>query len=95
MSAVYGAIENAFDGLGLMRGPMASAKRAIVGAGVGYVVVQAVRPSLMYYDDGTPRPWSFSQMGADYDGNGTGQHSTPVPWWSVPLGTAFVFSQMI
>jgi hypothetical protein len=95
MSAVWAAAEGVMDSMGMMRGNLAIAKRALFGAGVGYLAVQAVRPSAMYYDNGEPRPWSFSQTGSNYDGSGTGQHSATVPWWSVPLGTAIVFSQVI
>ena len=50
--------------------------RAIFGAVVGYLIVQAVRPSFMFNKDGTPRGWSMT--GGD----------APVVWWMLPLGLA-------
>ncbi len=95
MAAVYGAVEGVMDSMGMMRGSSAYAKRAAFGAVVGYAVVETVRPSIMYYDDGTARPWSFSSFGATVDNNTKQQHSTWLPWWSGPLAGAVVFSQMI
>ncbi len=95
MSAVYGAVEGVMDSMGMMRGDMAYPKRALFGAAVGYAAVETFRPSIMYYDDGTARPWSFSTFGQTMDNNTKQQHSTYVPWWFGPLGGAIVFSQMI
>jgi len=95
MAAVYGAVENVMDSMGMMRGDMAYPKRALFGAAVGYAAVETFRPSIMYYDDGTARPWSFSAMGATIDNQSKQQHSTWLPWWSGPLAGAVVFSQMI
>jgi hypothetical protein len=95
MTAVWGAVENVMDSMGLMSGTLAPAKRAVVGAGLGYMAVMAVRPSSMFYDDGQPRPWSYSQTGSDYDGSGTGAHSTAVPYWSVPLAGAFLLGACV
>lgn len=90
MAAIYRPIEGVFDSLGMMSGTLAPVKRAALGAGVGFVLVKAVQPSSMYYEDGTPRPWAFSQVGANYDGSGTGQHSALVPWWAVPAAGAAI-----
>lgn len=96
MAGAIAAVEGVMDSMGMMSGgPEAYLKRAAFGAALGTGVVFAIRPSSMFYDDGTPRPFSFSQTGANYDGSGTGQHSTSIPWWSVPLGTAAFFSVFI
>lgn len=90
MAAIYGAVEGAFSGIGMMHGTLAPVKRAVFGGAVGYVLVKAIQPASMYYEGGEPRPWSFSQLGSDYDGSGTGQHSTWLPWWSVPAAGAAI-----
>lgn len=95
MAGAYGAVENVLDSMGMMRGDLAPAKRALFGAGVGYLVVETFRPSIMYYDDGTARPWSFSTAGSTADNHTGQQHSTPIPWWTGPAVGAFVFGQMI
>jgi hypothetical protein len=90
MASVYAAVENVFDSLGMMQGTLAPVKRAVFGAGVGYVLVKAIQPASMFYEDGTPRPWAWSQTGANYDGSGTGQHSAVVPYWAVPAAGAAI-----
>lgn len=90
MTAVWGAVENVMDSMGLMQGSLAPVKRAAVFGGLGYLGVMAIRPDSMFYENGEPRPWKYSQMGSDFDGSGTGSHSTVFPYWGVPLVTAAI-----
>jgi len=95
MAAVIASVENVFDSMGAMRGNVAYVKRAAIGAGLGYVAMETIRPSFAYYDDGTARPWAFSTMGSTADA-ATGQlHSTYVPWWSGPVVGAIVCTNFI
>lgn len=97
MSSAFSSAENFFDSMGMMRGNTAAIKRGVFGAAVGYVAMQAVRPSFAYYADGTPRPWSISQTAADLDADPSadGQHGTALPWWTGPAAGAFVCSVLI
>lgn len=82
---ILGRAEQFFDAVpGGMRGPQAPVVRMAVGGLIGYGLVTASAPynSMMYFSDGTPKPWRFSQEGA----NAGGENSAIVPYWAVPLG---------
>jgi hypothetical protein len=60
----------------------------VVGGLIGYGVVTVTAPfnSMMYFSDGTPKPWAFSQEGV----NAGRENSALIPYWAVPLSTAVV-----
>lgn len=81
---LIGRFEQLFDAIpGGMRGPQAPLVRMAVGGALGYAAVMASAPinSIMFYEDGTPKPWSLSQEGV----NAGPSNSTVAPYWSVPL----------
>ena len=65
-------IENFLNGFGLMTGEGAAAKRFLLGAGVGGGLVFAAKPTLMFDENGDPRPWAATSE----DDN-----ATAIPWW--------------
>ena len=86
---LLGRAEQFFDAIpGGMRGPQAPVVRMVVGAIAGYALVTATAPlnSYMYYEDGTPKPASWSQEGI----NSGPENSVFFPYWTVPaaLGVA-------
>jgi hypothetical protein len=86
---LLGRAEQFFDAVpGGMRGPQAPLVRMAVGGLIGYglVTVTASYNPLMYFSDGTPKPWRFSQEGA----NAGAENSALVPYWAVPLTTSVV-----
>ena len=73
-----------------MEGPMAVPARAAIGAGVGYLVMQAVRPEFAYSPSGEARqdavlPDLFPGV----------QPATYTPWWTGPVLGAIAFSTLI
>ena len=91
---ILGRAEQFFDAIpGGMRGPQAPIVRTLVGAGIGYALVTATSSfnPYMYYSDGTPKPWAFSQEGV----NAGPEHSALLPYWSVPALFGFVSGVMI
>lgn len=96
MSQLIEKVENVFDAFGAMRGgPEAYAKRALLGAAVGYVAMETIRPSFAYYDDGTKRPWAVTTEGVTLDKLTGQQHSTLFPWFTGPVVGAVASSLFI
>ena len=71
------APEKFFDSLGLMRGEYAPVGRAALSFGLASAVVWAVRPSLMFNADGSPKPYG-------------GAKGTSVPWYVLPTVAALI-----
>lgn len=71
--AIITPIENVFDSLGMMDGSMSPVYRALFGFTVGTGAMYAIRPSISFDQNGSPRPWSYvrNQPGV----------STALPWW--------------
>ncbi len=82
--------EKIFDAVGLGRGTYAPAGRMIVGGAAGWAVMELVKPDFAYTADGSARPWSFSQGGADNP-----ELATAVPWWVGPAAGAFICGTFI
>jgi hypothetical protein len=73
-----------------MEGPMAVPIRAAIGSGLGYLVMEAVRPGFAYTPDGQRRPDAvFPGL---YQGSGP---PTYAPFWTGPLVGALVLTTMI
>ena len=73
-----------------MEGPMAVPARAAIGAGVGYVLMEAIRPGFAYTEDGKKRPDTyFPQLYS------SGGKPTALPWYSGPILGAVAFSTFI
>lgn len=70
------APEHFFDALGLMRGEYAPVGRAALSFGIASAVVWAIRPSLMFNADGSPKPY--------------GSKGTSFPWYIIPTAAAVV-----
>lgn len=86
---ILGRAEQFFDAVpGGMRGPQAPLVRMAVGGLIGYGVVTLSAPynPVMYFSDGTMKPWRFSQEGV----NAGPDNSALFPAWGVPLTTAIV-----
>jgi hypothetical protein len=86
---LLGRAEQFFDAVpGAMRGPQAPVVRMAIGGLVGYALVTATAPlnTYMYYEDGTPKPFVFSQEGA----NSGPENSVLFPYWTVPAALGFV-----
>lgn len=78
--------EQLFDSLGLMSGPLSPLLRGAVSFGLTSLAVWAFRPELWFYEDGSPRPWAYTdpQKG-----------SAVIPWWSLPLLVAFFIGNFV
>jgi hypothetical protein len=89
MEAYYSFIdttEKVLTPLGLMEGESAVPKRMLAGAVVGGIVVALLKPDSMF-ENGTPRPWSFTAG----SGPTQGPKPTTTPWFIVPaLGAIFL-----
>lgn len=70
------APEHFFDAIGLMRGEYAPVGRAAVSFGLVSALVWAVRPSLMFTSDGSPKPY--------------GAKGTSFPWYVLPTVAAVI-----
>lgn len=70
------APEKFFDSIGLMRGEYSPVGRAALSFGLASALIWAVRPSLMFNSDGTPKPY--------------GSKGTSVPWYVLPTLAAVV-----
>lgn len=73
-----------------MSGPLAIPARFAVGAGLGWLVMAALRPSFAYNPDGTKRP--FALLPDLYEGKGA---PTPLPWLAGPALGGFVLSTFV
>jgi hypothetical protein len=71
----FDTIELPFYYLGLNTVP----KRFFAGVGMTGALLFVTRPSALFYEDGTPRPWSLTSEE---------KGSTVIPWWiySVAVG---------
>lgn len=78
--------ERFFDGMGLMTDEYAIPKRAILGALFGGVLITYIKPTLMFHH-GQARSWKLL--------NSNDESATMIPWWSVPILTAFFTSFMV
>ncbi len=62
--------------------------RGAYGFAIGYLIMEAMKPTFAYNPDGSKRPWVFfskdEQPGATF-----------IPWWSVPAGLAIGFGMFI
>jgi hypothetical protein len=74
-------LENVFDSMGLMSGPLSPVWRASVGFGAVSAVMWAVRPGFAFDPSGAPRAWVHAQNSAS---------STAIPWWVLPAGAAIL-----
>jgi len=83
---VMDPIENALDAVGLMQGPLAPAKRTVVGAALGAAVTFAWKPEIAFNQDGTLRPWSAMSEEPN---------ATPMPWWMFVAFPALVLGVLI
>lgn len=83
-------LESAFDAVGAMQGPLAPAKRAAIGAGLGYGVLAVFKPSFACNPDGSYRPFILT---ATTDAEK--QNATLFPWWAVIGAPAAMFSLLI
>lgn len=92
---MWAKAEGVMDSLGMMSGPLAMPKRAVFGAIVGYGIMEAVRPSFAYYDNGEPRPFALSQIASDRDTLTGMAHGTYFNNWMAAFTGAVVFSQFI
>lgn len=82
-------LESVFDALGAMQGSFAPAKRAAIGAGLGYGILM-LKPSFACNPDGSYRPFILTaQTDADK------QNATIFPWWAVVGAPAAMFSLLI
>lgn len=82
--------ERVFDALGMGSGPYAPALRMATGAAAGGLVAYAIKPDWAFTASGEPRPWSFTQEGADNPAE-----ATSVPWWVMPAAGAFVCGMIV
>lgn len=73
-----------------MQGPLAPLLRAAIGAGLGYLVIAAVRPSFAYNSNGTPRPWAV--LPELYEGTGQPTH---LPFIVGPLAGVLLFAGFV
>jgi hypothetical protein len=73
-----------------LEGPLAVPTRAAIGAGIGYLVYEAFRPSWAYNPDGSRRP--DAMMPALYSANGP---PTATPFWTGPLLGALALTLFI
>jgi hypothetical protein len=72
MEEAVGGIQDKFAALGLT----SPVSRGVVGASLGYVVVEAIRPGISYKEDGSHRPWIVTDPKA--------KDGTSVPWFIYP-----------
>jgi len=79
-------IEGIMDSMGMMRGSFAPVKRAALGAVVGYIVGEALRPSFAYSKNGKHREWAFLSGG---------QGDATIPWWIFPATGAVVLGVFV
>lgn len=83
---VITTLENVFDSVGLMRGPTAPLLRAAASFAFVAMVQAAIRPRVMYTDDGSARPWAYASGSQD---------ATALPWWLLPAGAAVFCSVFV
>lgn len=62
------------------------AKRFAAGAIMTGGVMLSIKPGAMFYEDGTPRPWSLTSKSAG---------AVLVPWWTCPVFVGLVFAVLV
>lgn len=80
-------MENTMDKFGLMTGPNAQLKRAVIGGSIAGFLVTYIKPSWMFLPNGEARNWTLT--------NSNDPESTYFPWWTVSLGGAFILGVLI
>lgn len=80
LEGVVDGVENVLSPFGLMTGEYAVAKRIVVGALLGGLLITWIKPDLMFSPNGKPKPWKLLDPQAE--------DATQVPWYFVP----FLFS---
>lgn len=87
---IWGGAVEKLESVLPMEGALAVPARAAIGAGVGYLVISAVRPGFAYTPEGQPRQDAvFPQI---FPGE---QPATYTPWWTGPLMGAVAFTTFI
>ena len=86
IDSLYDKVESVLP----MQGPLAPLYRAAIGAGLGYLVIAAIRPSFSYNNDGSPRPWAV--VPELYDGKGAPTH---LPFLVGPLAGVLLFAGFV
>lgn len=79
--------ESALDGFGLMRGGWAPLKRFAVGATVGFLLGEAIRPQWSHHRNGRHKIWAYAP--------GSNGEGTMIPWWTAPLAGGILMSVFI
>lgn len=86
LSRITAAAENVLP----MEGPLAIPLRAAIGAGIGWLVIKAIRPEFAYTGDGRARRWAV--MPDLYEGS---EPVTHLPFFVGPLAGAIVTAGFI
>jgi hypothetical protein len=61
-------------------------KRFVAGAAATGMVLFLSKPSSLYFDDGTPRPWMFL---SNDDG------AVVIPWWAISIAVGTILATFI
>lgn len=77
----------AYQGALATLGMATPVQRFAVGTAIGALIVYAARPSISFYQDGTPKPWALTAAESE--------DSTSVPFWALAalpgvLGAVFL-----
>lgn len=86
-------LDNLYDkveGVLPMEGALAPVFRAAIGAGLGWLLIEAIRPSFAYNPDGSKRPWNV--LPEMYESRGT---PTAAPWVVGPLAGAVLLAGFV
>lgn len=86
VDSIYDKVESVLP----MEGAMAPLYRAAIGAGLGYLVIAAIRPSFSYNTDGSPRPWAV--LPELYEGKGQPTH---LPFLVGPFAGVLLFAGFV
>lgn len=73
--SVIDQIEKFFDGMGLMTGNYAIAKRLLFGALLGGILITYIKPSIMFTEEGEAKSFGLEET----------EETTVLPWFIVPL----------
>ncbi len=84
------AVTDKLESLLPMEGPLAVPARFVIGAGIGWLLIEAVRPSFAYNANGTKRP--FAPMPELYQATGV---PTFLPWLIGPALGGFALSTFV
>jgi len=86
IDSIYDKVENILP----MEGPMAIPARAAIGAGLGFLVISAIRPDFAYDQSGNARPWAV--LPELYQGAG---QPTFLPFFVGPLLGAILLAGFV